>query len=463
MFSILRQQQRPISLSSDLSALGAIVADDAGLGQESLSQPSQPSRLVTVPYNTARAHDDALAVVAKIEAIFESMIDVLAVGGDALVIPYRRSRDPPERPLGSLMFPGRNVHEATKFTQMMRIMELSRETLMSGRVITKRNIYYQNSELFKDQTVVDRLVDDLACTLALSRNALNIVAASKGLMAGSLRLIMADGSIVSCASSHNTNSIHPIGMIHKVDFANTKWILVIEKEATFRTLAACQYWRTCVQGQGLIVTGKGYADLATLEFLNLIHTLQPAIPVLCVVDCDPHGIDIMRTYKHGSKGLGHEASTRIPGLRWLGVKMTDVFSAGDRLSLTGRDSSPQTSNNPHGSINHLSKSCEGRSSQRSNASSSASSQSSRTQRTALDSLIQLTETDRNTSQRIFRAVVGEEEEDTDLYHEDLEQMRELQVMLMLNMKAEIQAVDDMGDLSSWLNGKMEVVMGFHES
>lgn len=38
--------------------------------------------------------------------------------------------------------------------------------------------------------------------------------------------------------------------------------------------------------------------------------------------------------------------------------------------------------------------------------------------------------------------------------EQEEQMRELQLMLMLNLKAEIQAIDDMGDLSSWLDEKM---------
>lgn len=49
------------------------------------------------------------------------------------------------------------------------------------------------------------------------------------------------------------------------------------------------------------------------------------IPIYCVVDCDPHGIDIMRTYKYGSRSLGHEVNTRVPGLHWLGVKMDDIF------------------------------------------------------------------------------------------------------------------------------------------
>lgn len=45
----------------------------------------------------------------------------------------------------------------------------------------------------------------------------------------------------------------------------------------------------------------------------------------------------------------------------------------------------------------------------------------------------------------------------ELDHEETEQLRELQVMLMLNMKAEIQAIDNMGDLSDWLDVKIGTV------
>lgn len=197
--------------------------------------------------------------------------------------------------------------------------------------------------------------------------------------------------------------------------------------------------------------GKGYADLATLEFLNLVHVLRPLIPLLCVVDCDPHGIDIMRTYKHGSKSLGHEANTRIPGLHWLGVTMDDIFLATDHPSqdvrVTEESQSPdsQSSQTPQGELSQAS-----RSSARSRSHATA-------RRTALDSLIQLTSSDRKTVQRIFQSVVGDEGEgEIDFDQEELEQLRELQVMLVLNMKAEIQAIDNMGDLSSWLDHKMAV-------
>lgn len=77
---------------------------------------------------------------------------------------------------------------------MFRTIELSHEALLSGTLITKRsvtvnvhagtctfvsdsnrNIYYQNMELFRSQSVVDEMVDNLAFTLGVGRGDLNIV------------------------------------------------------------------------------------------------------------------------------------------------------------------------------------------------------------------------------------------------------------------------------------------------
>lgn len=63
----------------------------------------------------------------------------------------------------------------------------------------------------------------------------------------------------------------------------------------------------------------------------------------------------------------------------------------------------------------------------------------------------LTPNDRKTAQRIFGAMTARGNE---LDHEETEQLREIQVMLMLNVKAEIQAIDNMGDLSDWLDEKI---------
>lgn len=101
----------------------------------------------------------------------------------------------------------------------------------------------------------------------------------------------------------------------------------------------------------MIPKGKGYADLATLEFLSLVHSARPLMPILGVVDCDPHGIEIMRTYKYGSQRLSHEENARVPGLQWLGVKMDNILGAsrpaaeedGSQSSLVRSSQSSQSS------------------------------------------------------------------------------------------------------------------------
>ncbi|KAI7777748.1 hypothetical protein LA080_003095 [Diaporthe eres] len=417
-----------------------LFSDGIGHDEFDTSQFSQSSRVITI-------HDDDSdntqtdLVVSKIEEIFATMLDVLAEGGDALVIPYRRRASQRE---GLLRFPGSTVQEAIKFTRMMRIMELAREALVSDRLISKRNIYYQDPDLFKSQSNVDELVDDLAFTLGVGRNALHIVcilflnrrrfvtdndqvAASKGLLTGPLRLTMKDDTVVACSFDQDPGeTIPPINTVRKIDIGETRWVLVIEKEATFRTLAASQYWRHCIHGQGTMITGKGYADLATLEFLNLIHSARPLLPILGVFDCDPHGIEIMRTYKYGSQRLSHEENTRVPGLQWLGVKIDDILRANPpAVEEDGSQSSP--------------------------GQASQSSQSSFGLLSQADSLMPLTTNDRKTAQRIFGAITARGNE---LDHEETEQLREIQVMLMLNVKAEMQAIDNMGDLSDWLDERI---------
>lgn len=46
---------------------------------------------------------------------------------------------------------------------------------MVQTLIGSRDMYYRHPELFMKQSVVDRYIDDLACTLEISRSQLNVV------------------------------------------------------------------------------------------------------------------------------------------------------------------------------------------------------------------------------------------------------------------------------------------------
>ncbi|KXH68386.1 type IIB DNA topoisomerase [Colletotrichum salicis] len=270
-------------------------------------------------------------------------------------------------------------------------MQLSLSALTEGRLITKRNIYYQDTDLFKRQSIVDNLVDDLAYTLGLGREDLGIVAASKGLVSGPIILRSGTLSEVDALSTGDGILIPSVRSVSEIDFGPTQWILVIEKE------------------------GKGYPDLNTKQFVHLLHTAKPELPVLALVDFDCYGIAIMRCYSHGTRGHAHEKSTTVPSMQWLGIKSDDLPFHQNANPSPGSD---------------------GGSSQRRSGESTFESSSSLTLR------------DRT---RAINMVMEVSEDGTE---NDRDCRRELQVMLFLGIKAEIQAVDNTGDMSRWLDEHM---------
>ena len=90
---------------------------------------------------------------------------------------------------------------------------------------------------------------------------------------------------------------------------------------------------------------KGYPDLLTRRFLHLLSTFKDSDhhppPIYAFTDFDPDGIAIMSTYKHGSWNLSHESAQLIvPRLQWLGIQSEDVMIDRDckgLLRLSGRD------------------------------------------------------------------------------------------------------------------------------
>jgi meiotic recombination protein SPO11 len=54
-----------------------------------------------------------------------------------------------------------------------------------------------------------------------------------------------------------------------------RFVLVIEKEAIFRSLATASFHSDDVLGHSVLITGKGYPDIASRE---LVHTLCLHLP-----------------------------------------------------------------------------------------------------------------------------------------------------------------------------------------
>ncbi|KAL8890930.1 MAG: hypothetical protein Q9215_002007 [Flavoplaca cf. flavocitrina] len=307
----------------------AITSPGDGTTNKTSVHSSKQSR----PTSRRRAADPE--IMKKVEDIVHQIVRSLENNDDKVSItlrcqkrpslsPTARSSMSPARKQYTLSFPGETPEEAWRFSMaglveticsrtssmltcspavVLRILELIHEALVNDVVVSKRNIYYKDPELFKSQKVVDRYVDILSYTFGIQRAALNVTAAAKGLVAGSFTTTFHDSTTQTYDGAVNAMLIDNVDDIRSIDISNVMWILVVEKEVA-----------------------KGYPDVSTRVFLRLLSISSHPLPsIYALVDFDPDGISIMSTYKHGSINLAHEnANLRCPTIRWLGVKSGDL-------------------------------------------------------------------------------------------------------------------------------------------
>ncbi|TLS25943.1 hypothetical protein PpBr36_07762 [Pyricularia pennisetigena] len=375
----------------------------------------------------ANAENRPMTVISQIEAIFESIaVDIQQ--SRELSIPYCRVRGI-RNSNGRLRFPGRNVSEARSFVhlcgsylnyppsvaRLLCILEMSHHALVTGNIVTKRNIFYQAKDLFRDQAVVDRLVDDLAFTLGVGRHSLNITATGKGLIIGPISFVLNNGTMVSCDNTGNEGTIIcSTEGPGRIELPSARWVLIIEKE------------------------GKGYPDLNTRNLVYFLRDSCPQIPIYSLVDYDPDGIRILHTYKYGSSSLEHERQSAVNNIQWIGIRLSDVKQHHLRpCHNLLQDAGSQINVETHSGLNAGQiQSQPGFAMSRQNAFEV--------------NTFQLTTRDRKLAHAMVSKLSGPSE--TRGEHE--QDLCELQVMLMLNVKAEIQAVDTLGDITEWLNNKL---------
>ncbi|KAF9462276.1 Spo11/DNA topoisomerase VI subunit A [Collybia nuda] len=233
-----------------------------------------------------------------------------------------------------ITYPRKNPKGSAKpLAQLFRVLDLAHEAVINGVPVTKRDIYYKDVPLFKKQRVVDDLVDDVAATFGLGRSDLNIRATSKGLVCGSgLTICLQSGEVLH-------GSLIPVGEdieTFRLD-EDVTWVLIVEKDAVFQTLCRLNLVNNhSLPGRGIIITGKGYPDVATRHLVkSLADALPMRIPIVALVDGDPHGLDILSVYKYGSQRLRHE-SNKLAAMRvkWLGLWASELERFGiDRDKL----------------------------------------------------------------------------------------------------------------------------------
>ncbi|XP_046897162.1 meiotic recombination protein SPO11 isoform X4 [Hypomesus transpacificus] len=210
----------------------------------------------------------------------------------------------------------------TKFAHILKVLSTIYKLVQSNSYATKRDIYYNDTQLFGSQRIVDSIVDDLSCLLRIPRRKLHVLATSKGLISGALCYLEEDGTRVDCSSSSTAVPVSSnVGGIRNI-VSSAKFVLIVEKDATFQRLLdddLCSKLFPCI-----MITGKGVPDVnSRLMVRKIWDSLH--IPIFALVDADPHGIEIMCIYKYGSVAMSFEAhSLTVPSVMWLGLLPSDL-------------------------------------------------------------------------------------------------------------------------------------------
>ncbi|XP_045470352.1 uncharacterized protein LOC123677713 isoform X2 [Harmonia axyridis] len=182
-----------------------------------------------------------------------------------------------------------------KFCLMMYILAKVLQVLEANSKITRRELYYQIKHLVSNQGYINRAVRAVSCMLFVGPWDLNIIA-HKGMVFGNLKIIMSSNEIVDC---NLPGTLIPQDTDEIVEFRSpASFVLVVEKESIFYKLLEENLPNKLIRSF-IMITGKGFPDLNTQLFLRKLWMVM-SIPILIFTDADPHGVNIMMTYRFGS-------------------------------------------------------------------------------------------------------------------------------------------------------------------
>ena len=107
--------------------------------------------------------------------------------------------------------------------KFLKVLSMIYGLLQADRTATKRDLYYRDPkvflekkilskfitiiviflslQLFESQTSIDHIIDDIGCMLDVPRHMLNVVATSKGCLAGDLIISCEDDEILDCSET----------------------------------------------------------------------------------------------------------------------------------------------------------------------------------------------------------------------------------------------------------------------
>ncbi|MHA1936229.1 MAG: helix-hairpin-helix domain-containing protein, partial [Candidatus Thorarchaeota archaeon] len=264
-----------------------------------------------------------------VDTALDMLNETMTTGRPAFEIPSRSSdnivwdeiRDLLLLGMRTISRPYHSLASVVDATRTARVMEIIFQLLQVNLHATKREVFYSDVNLFRDQKYSDKIIEDVASMLQTTRDSVHVVASARGSAMG--RVVIRDGGDRIDLTQMGTGGWAITPFLDQLEIleSDAEFILLSEKDAAVMRLAEAKYWnrQPCI-----VLTGKGSGDIATRAFLKkLVKELE--IPAFALVDSDPYGHYIYSVFLRGSKRLSYESPfIATPDLKLLGVLSRDL-------------------------------------------------------------------------------------------------------------------------------------------
>jgi DNA topoisomerase-6 subunit A len=226
-----------------------------------------------------------------------------------------------------------NVAHARKFMQTMLVSSFCNDLLQHDVHASIREAYYSlkhnisdtHENTFEEQSESDPIIVDLEVMLDILREQLHLNADRSGVAAGKVTIEdrgdVIDWSKLGSGGWSIPSNVEDI----ELKKVSAKFILVVEKNATFDRLNEDKFWakHDCV-----LIGTHGQSARGTKRIIHLLH-LKTKLPVYVFTDADAYGYYIYSVIKSGSINLAHASEEfATPDARFIGLTMADIDNYG---------------------------------------------------------------------------------------------------------------------------------------
>ena len=224
-----------------------------------------------------------------------------------------------------------NVGQSRKFMQTFLIASACKDLLDARKTTSIRDLYYitkhtigdTRQNTFEEQEESDPIIEDLEVTIDSLREEMNLFASNRGAMVGDLTLVDSGDTIDLRRMGSGGWSVPSIVEDHVVQFGKCEAEMILLVEKD-------AVWRRLNEDKfwkkykAILLHGQGMASRGVRRLLyRMVKELK--LPLYVLVDNDPWGFYIYSVVKQGSINLAYESvRMAVPSARFIGLSSFDA-------------------------------------------------------------------------------------------------------------------------------------------